>query len=327
MVQVARRKKPSGSARRRAAVSDTFDVLVLATMSAGKSSLINALIGREILPSANEATTACLTSVEHRRSAKYFRGACYSHGGIEIGKQRDASLENVRAWNTDAQVKHIRLAGKFRGHPAPPSKLVLHDTPGPNNSQNDGHAAMMSEAVRTVPFNVLCYILDSSQLGTWDDRRLLEQLRELLAPRSGHSIVFILNKVDLLDPERGEDITGCISSATKYLEDLGFHRPIIVPTMASVALYARKAMNAEPLTRVERNKLRMSLDELSAGMMPTLNAAAIPAEIRKRALDALKPRKQAGRTPSADIHELEQLLVHSGIRTVEFLLNQYSGAK
>lgn len=33
-------------------------IFVAATMSAGKSSLINALIGKELLNSANEATTA-----------------------------------------------------------------------------------------------------------------------------------------------------------------------------------------------------------------------------------------------------------------------------
>lgn len=74
-------------------VQDTFDVLVLATMSAGKSSFINALVSRELLPSANEATTACLTSIEHRRTAKTFRGACYSNAGARIGTQKYTSVD------------------------------------------------------------------------------------------------------------------------------------------------------------------------------------------------------------------------------------------
>ena len=40
-----------------------FEVVVVATMSAGKSTVINALIGKELLHSANEATTATITRI------------------------------------------------------------------------------------------------------------------------------------------------------------------------------------------------------------------------------------------------------------------------
>ena len=233
-------------------------------MSAGKSSLINALIGRELLPAGNEATTACLTRIERKQRAKYFRGSCFSHAGSELISQRKASIEHVRAWNLDAQVKHIHLAGKFSNVSRLPSKLVLHDTPGPNNSQDQRHAEMMLEAVRTVPFQSLCYVL----------------------------IIFILNKVDLLDPERGEDLATCVSNARAYLERLGFVEPVVVPMMADLALFARKALNESPLTRVERNKLRISMENVRFG-------------------------EHCAR-------DLEQLLNHSGIKTVESLLYQHS---
>lgn len=42
-----------------------MEVLVLATMSAGKSTFINALIEQELLHRANKATAAFLTSVRH----------------------------------------------------------------------------------------------------------------------------------------------------------------------------------------------------------------------------------------------------------------------
>jgi hypothetical protein len=304
-------------------------VLVLATMSAGKSSFINALVGRELLPSANEATTACLTSIEHRRTARSFRGACYSHAGARIFMQSDASIDQVRAWNANAEVKHIRLAGNFRTRPSLAPGLILHDTPGPNNSQDERHGAMMLEAIRTVPFRTLCYVLNAGQLGTWDDRRLLEQLRDLLGDRSGHQLVFILNKVDLLDPEHGEDLAACVSKARQYLEGLGFTDPLIVPTMVNLALYARKALHAEPLTRVERSKLRQSLEDLGLDNQSCLHAAAMPDAVRARVIRDLKKAGRTPRTapdgiPTAEVAALEQLVVRSGIRTVEFLLNQRS---
>ncbi len=309
---------------------ETYDVLVVATMSAGKSSFINALVGRELLPSANEATTACLTSIEHRRSASVFRGACYTHDGVRLATQDHASVEQVRAWNADAQVGQICLYGKFsKGSPASAPKLVLHDTPGPNNSQDERHAEMMLDAVRTIPFKIVCYVLNAGQLGTWDDRRLLEQLHGLLARQPGRRIVFILNKVDLLDPERGEDIAGHVGKARAYLEGLGFTAPIIVPTMASTALVARKAMDAQALTRVERARLRQSLDELAAGAPSPIDAAALPDALRVRMVKDLNRINKSTRAASAGtqagaVAELEQLVIHSGIRSVEFLLNQRS---
>ena len=45
---------------------DLFEVIVVATMSAGKSTVINALIGQELLHSANEATTATITRIHDK---------------------------------------------------------------------------------------------------------------------------------------------------------------------------------------------------------------------------------------------------------------------
>ena len=243
--------------------------------------------------------------------------------------QSDASIDQVRTWNANADVKHIRLAGNFRTRPSLAAGLVLHDTPGPNNSQDERHGAMMLEAIRTVPFRTLCYVLNAGQLGTWDDRRLLEQLRDLLGDRTGHQLVFILNKVDLLDPERGEDLAACVSKARQYLEGLGFTDPLIVPTMANLALYARKALHAEPLTRVERAKLRQSLEDLALDEDSSLAAAAMPEAVRASVVKDLKkarrtPRAAPDGIPADEMAGLEQLVVRSGIRTVEFLLNQRS---
>lgn len=43
------------------ALNCDFDVYVVATMSSGKSTLINAMLGRDLLPAGNEATTATIT--------------------------------------------------------------------------------------------------------------------------------------------------------------------------------------------------------------------------------------------------------------------------
>jgi ribosome biogenesis GTPase A len=306
--------------------SGTFDVLVLATMSAGKTSFINALIGQELLHSANEATTACITRVEHRHGAKRFMGTCFSDEGVALASQQSPSALLLRDWNSDVQVKRIDLAGAFKVVPRPASGLVLHDTPGPNNSQDTNHARLMLEAVRTVSFDVLCYVLNAGQLGTHDDHMLLQQLREELKAKPDQPIYFILNKVDLLDPEKGESIEGLVRNTQLYLGSIGFEQPVIIPTMASTALYARKALSAEALTRAQRSKLRQALADLDTTKRALLSATVAPASIKHRvfkALDALERKHEAKAfdTRAREKNQLHQLVTISGVKTIEALIN------
>ena len=56
-----------------------FEVVVVATMSAGKSTVINALIGKELLHSANEATTATITRIHDKDDLPFFSGNAYGY--------------------------------------------------------------------------------------------------------------------------------------------------------------------------------------------------------------------------------------------------------
>jgi ribosome biogenesis GTPase A len=55
-----------------------FEVFVIATMSSGKSTLINAILGRDILPEANKATTAKITRITCDAKAKDFYGQAFT---------------------------------------------------------------------------------------------------------------------------------------------------------------------------------------------------------------------------------------------------------
>ena len=138
-------------------INNKFTVLVLATMSAGKSTFINALIGQELLHSANEATTACLTSVFHSPDLKDYYGEAYNLKDEKIFSETQVTKCVLRKWNADPEVARICIAGAFNTSPLLQRNLVIHDTPGPNNSQDSQHAEQMFDAVRNIPFDVICY--------------------------------------------------------------------------------------------------------------------------------------------------------------------------
>ncbi|MBF4102826.1 dynamin family protein [Gallibacterium anatis] len=65
--------------------NNIFEVIIVGTMSAGKSTVINALIGQELLHSANQATTATITSI-HDKDGKTFSGTAYDYEGKFLRK-------------------------------------------------------------------------------------------------------------------------------------------------------------------------------------------------------------------------------------------------
>ncbi|WP_201788179.1 dynamin family protein [Paraburkholderia phytofirmans] len=321
------RARTPGKRRTTSSTKNLFEVLVAAPMSAGKSSFINALIGDELLHVANEATTACLTRVEHRKGVQSFRGVCYLDSGAVLATQRDASAELLRDWNSDGRVKRIELKGSFNVAPRPASGLVVYDTPGPNNSQDERHGQLMREAVQQIPFKALCYVLNAGQLGTVDDRACLDLLLNGLADDPTHEIYFVLNKIDLLDPENGEHVGDHVERAHKYLSDAGFHNPIVIPTIADAALYARKALNRSSMTRLQRSKLNRTLDEFSDRKRSLIHVSTAPDAVKRRLfkeLDSLEQRSGALASDEklAEENELKQLIIYSGLRTVEMLIQR-----
>lgn len=57
-------KTPDIQANFNTAINSDFRIVVVAPMSSGKSTLINAIIGRDMLPAVNQATTAVITEIK-----------------------------------------------------------------------------------------------------------------------------------------------------------------------------------------------------------------------------------------------------------------------
>ena len=57
-------KTPDIQANFNNAINSDFRIVIVAPMSSGKSTLINAIIGRDMLPAVNQATTAVITEIK-----------------------------------------------------------------------------------------------------------------------------------------------------------------------------------------------------------------------------------------------------------------------
>ena len=120
-------------------VSSEFEMAVVATMSSGKSTLINAMLGRELLPARNEATTATLAKIHDEDGADHFSGKSYDKDHNELESIDPLSLSNMNELNDNPNTSVIEIHGDIVGIDSKDLKLVLTDTPGPNNSRTDEH--------------------------------------------------------------------------------------------------------------------------------------------------------------------------------------------
>jgi uncharacterized protein YjbI with pentapeptide repeats/GTP-binding protein EngB required for normal cell division len=294
-----------------------FEVVVLGTMSAGKSTLINALIGRELLPTANLATTACPVRIEYQPGLKEFIGARYGKKSNLIERRIRLEPETVSHWNQMPGTLGIGLRGPFlMSSCCPAAGLTFYDTPGPNNSLDARHRQTMQLALRNVDFQALIYVMNAQHPAADDDYATLKLLREETRGKSKHKIWFVLNKADSLDREKGESLSESVSDAAKYLGKIGIADPVIIPAFAHVALYAKKAMFGQDMTRRQDIDLQHAVKLLRERGKRMIKAASIPDMLR------LHWCKQLDSTQfDAHMH----LLAASGIVAVEFLL--YNGQK
>lgn len=222
------------------AKSSDFEVNVVATMSAGKSTLINALLRQKLMPAKQEACTATITEIKDN-DADHFMAKAYDTKGNLIQIHPELSLDIMDSLNSDQEISKIHVEGNIPFVTSEDVSLVLVDTPGPNNSRDPEHKAatyrMLSESSKTV----VLYILNATQLAVNDDCNLLSHVADSMkvgGKQSRDRFIFVLNKLD--DFKKGEDsIEAAIKKVRDYLRDNGIENANIYPASALTALYIR----------------------------------------------------------------------------------------
>ena len=123
-------------------------------------------------------------------------------------------------------------------------RLVLTDTPGPNNSQDENHERVTMGFIQDSLRNpLILYVLNASQLSIDDDRNLLELVGQAMrkgGKQSKDRFIFVVNKMDVFDPEKGEDPKEILERVKKYLMSNGIQNPLVYPVSANLTRLIRK---------------------------------------------------------------------------------------
>lgn len=228
----------------------SYKIMVTANMSAGKSTLINALVGKNICKMQNMACTSKIHHIIAKLSEDY---AVSKHDySISI----DANINELHS-NNEKNPKEIVYIGSHFHSSLSGLRLVLRDSPGVNSSENYDHTEVTQHSIQTYKNDLLIYVMNATQLCTCDEEDYLKFIANH-SPKAKRKI-FVINKIDQLLSE-DEDVDAIIERQMKFLTANGFVDPIICPVSARAAYLARKS-ETESLSRIEQRELYNYMDK------------------------------------------------------------------
>jgi GTPase Era involved in 16S rRNA processing len=189
-----------------------YKIAVVANMSSGKSTFINALFGEDVLPAFNQATTDCATFIYSKpnidkKAIVYFSDKKKPIKIIDNIKeeikqyaQKDAECENKKHKN----VEKIELYYPFKNIQTSSSEdfsITFIDTPGPNSTGED-YKQKHKDQTRSVlnDVDLALFMFDFGQtdanLGS-DEQGLWHTIKKRHDKDKNFDVYLLLNKIDM----------------------------------------------------------------------------------------------------------------------------------
>lgn len=275
-----------------------YNILITATMSAGKSTLINSMVGKNISLMQNMACTSKI----HTIISKSLEDGLSSEYDHDISM--NVSNEDLLSDNEDNKSNKITVGTFFNGELGG-KRIILFDSPGINSSENVDHTEISQRMVKSRKYRLMIYVLNSTQLGTTDEEYHLEFVKQSLGRAK---IIFVMNKADQLISE-DDNFLDSIESQRKFLVSKGFKDPLICP-VSSRAAYLVKKSKIEKFSRIERREMENFMDKFE----------------RQRLSDYYE--KNLGCPHISTNNEVDALFVNCGFAHFEKIIaNLYDGGK
>lgn len=300
------------------AKSSDFEVCVVATMSAGKSTLINSMLGTKLMPSKQEACTAIITRIKDTEGNDTWQAEVYSKDNRLIETHENLTYATMERLNGDENVSVIKTAGNIPFVSSEDVSLVLIDTPGPNNSRDPEHKKVQSEFLNKSSKSLVLYIMEGT-FGSDDDNALLQRVADSMkvgGKQSKDRFIFVVNKMDDRRKEDG-DTTQTLDRIRAYLKGHGITNPNLFPAAALPALNIRLMQSGAEVDEDTMDETEMKVRKLNRNeTLHFENYASLPASIRGDIKMKLADAKGNG---DADA----EALIHTGVVSIEAAIRQY----
>lgn len=216
-------------------------ILVVATMTAGKSTLINALMGCRI---NKVETTACTNRLHFLYNKPKVDGV--------VLKRKGTSYQYCFTIDNSLEIEEFDEAAlHFNSSYLSNSRVCFIDTPGVNYSCSARHREITYQAIKENNYDVLLYVSNSNYFGTDDELELLNYIFK----NSKKSKIFVLNKMDTFKAKY-DSIEKMIKNFKEIL--LLFNcQSKVFPVSAEAAFYSKqspKMLDSDEMVEYEQYK-------------------------------------------------------------------------
>lgn len=227
---------------------------------------------------------------EDNYSTEYDHDLVMTAGREELLNDNEKNLSDV-----------IYVATRFSGG-LENKRVIVNDSPGVNFSGDSTHREIANKLIKKKKYGLLIYVMNSTQLGTNDEDEHLQFVKHIIGRTP---IIFVMNKVDLFDPDE-ENVIDIISRQKDYLIKKGFKNPILCPVSARAGYLAKKYEQSD-LSRSEKREMYNYIDKFE-----------------KMDLDTYFEKTLGMKKIADEENEEKQLLKKCGISYLEEMIAKYN---
>ena len=297
-----------------------IDVNIISTMSAGKSTLINSLLGKKILPSRQGACTAIVTKIEDNKD-DVFKAIVLDKNNEEIVRYSNIGYEDMKYLNNSNKVSEVDIKGNISFINFKNIALVLIDAPGPDNAMDERHAEITRKALDNSSESIVLFVMNGGTLNNNSQKSFLQDIAKSMSAggkQSKERFIFVVNKIDEYKVDDDDIEKDVFEGTRRFLKQIGIENPNIFLVSAEIALGIRRLKNATGNEKQELlNEYKYKMNKLNSNVQFHLEKyAKLPAssqQIIDKELEAAIKNDD----------KIEQALIHSGIRSLEEAIKNY----
>lgn len=308
------------------AQNNICEVAVIAPMSAGKSTLLNALLGEDMLPVSEDACTAILTEIYDEEGGQGWTLSAYDKDrNLLVDRQKNATGYDVKKHNGEStETSRVVLRGKIPFVSSGEIRLKLVDTPGPDSSTHPEHERVQKDYLQKANALIL-FVLPQKFRNIGNDdvlKKALTQVGDKMNDKGGGKkasdrFLFVLTCMDATKKKNDGELVEILQKTKAYLEGAGIKHPKIFPVSAKAALDLRRWQAGKADTEEEADA-----KNAVAKFNPPENGkhleegAPLPRKLQTEIANRLQKAQQVGEA-------WEEALIHTGIPSLELAIEQY----
>lgn len=216
-------------------------IIVTANMSVGKSTLINALVGKPIARTSQEVCTGNIC---------YLFNKAYEDENIHLSTQGlnfSATADDLHNYDWNGRVS---IASYFAGIASDIPRFCIIDTPGVDAALYKDHSKRAHDALLNDDYDTIIYVVSPTRLGTDAEKRHLQWVVQNIQKKK---IIFVLNKLDAFH-DFSDSIEESVHDFKEDLLKIGFKNPIICPISAYFSYLLKLRMTGQFLSEDEADE-------------------------------------------------------------------------